>query len=107
MRPKWLSRRQRVEAEERTGAAPIDGDDAAGGGNDADAAKTRAADAEMKVALENGAVDRQLHPDADAGPFSADENAATRVAATAARVGAAWAEATWTRAPWWGRLARR
>ena len=38
----------------------------------------------MQVALENGAVALQLHPNVDAGPLSGDENAATRVAATAA-----------------------
>ena len=62
----------------RSGARPIDGGETEAGNE-----KTLAEDAAMKVSLENGAVDQQLHPNVDAGPMSGDENPATRVAVTA------------------------
>ena len=73
-----------MEAEATSGAAPTDG-----GGNTAAAAdgqneNKRTDDAEMRVAVENGVMDRFMHPDRDAGFLSGDENAATRVAALAA-----------------------
>ena len=84
MRPKWLSIRQAMAAEATRGAEPTDADNTASVDERAGEQNARANDAEMRVALENGAMERLMHPDRDAGFLSADENAATRVAATAA-----------------------